>query len=57
MVGFGCGALHSSKILATYFAERAAGVRLANSASVVLRATNICFFVFYTTSALATNTT
>ncbi len=29
---------------------------MANSASVVLRAINVCFFVFYTTSALAINT-
>ncbi len=57
MVGFGCRAPHSSRILATYFAERAASVRLANSASIVLRATNVCFFIFYTTGALATNTT
>ena len=57
MVGFGCRASHSSRILATYFAESAASVKLANSASVILRATNVYFFVFYTTSALATNTT
>ena len=55
-VGVGYSALQSSRIFATYLANRAASVRLVNSAFIVLRATKVCFFVFYSTSALATKT-
>ncbi len=55
-VGVGCSAPQSSRIFATYLADRAAGVRLVNSASIVLKATKVCFFVFHSTGALATKT-
>ncbi len=55
-VGVGYSTPQSLRIFATYLADRAASVRLVNSASIVLRATKVCFFVFYSTGALATKT-
>jgi hypothetical protein len=48
---------HSSRIRATYLIESPIGVRLANSASILLRATKVYFFVFYIIGLLAIKTT